>query len=314
VTNMSLMDEGKMRFLLDHNVLMCTSIDGPKSLHDANRRLPGASSHSKALEWIGRIHDEYRRMGRDLDLWHVDALLTTSRASLTKPREIVDTYVSLGIKTIHIRPLNPMGFASTGWKQQGYSAEEFMDFYREALGRIIELNKKGVEIIERGAALFLARILSDDDPGYVDLRSPCGAGVGQIAYAHDGSIFTCDEGRMVARMGDDMFRIGEAGKTTYEDLLKNETVRSIAIASLLEALPGCKDCAYLPYCGVCPVYNYVIQGNIFGQSRTSDRCKINRLTLDHLFTLLDKDAEAVKKIFSRWIIQKPRLQNIAGGA
>jgi uncharacterized protein len=314
VTNMSLMDERKMRFLLDHDVLMCTSIDGPKALHDANRRLPRASSYGTALEWIGKIHDEYRRMGRDLDLWHVDALLTTSKASLKMPKEIVDTYASLGIKTIHIRPLNPMGFASKGWEQHGYSAEEFMDFYRQALDHVIKLNRKGIEIIDRGAALFLAKILSDDDPGYVDLRSPCGAGVGQIAYDHDGSIFTCDEGRMVARMGDDMFRIGEVGTTTYEDVLKNETVRSVAIASLLEALPGCRTCAYLPYCGVCPVYNYVIQGNIFGQSSTSDRCKINRWTLDHLFSLLDKDEEAIKKIFRRWIIQKPRLQNIAGGA
>ena len=71
---------------------------------------------------------------------------------------------------------------------------------------------------------------------------------------------------------------------------------------------------YQPYCGVCPVYNYVRQGNIFGQQPTNDRCKIYRWTLDHLFTLRDRDGEAVKKIFERWIIQKPRLKNVAGGA
>lgn len=314
VTNLSLMNEAKMKFLLDHNVLMCTSIDGPKELHDSNRKLPKASSYNKALEWIKRIHDSYEKMGRDPNLWHVDALLTTSRLSLGMPREIVDTYVALGIKTIHIRPLNPMGFASLTWEKYGYTAEEFMEFYRETLDYIIELNKKGVEIIERGAALFLAKILSDEDPGYVDLRSPCGAGVGQVAYADDGSIFTCDEGRMVARMGDDVFKIGDVRSMTYEDILDSETVKSIAIASLLEALPGCRTCAYLPYCGVCPVYNYVMQGNIFGQQPTNDKCKINGWTLDHLFTLLDKDGEAIQNIFNRWIIQKPRLQNIAGGA
>jgi uncharacterized protein len=314
VTNLSLMDEKKMKFLLDHDVLMCTSIDGPRDLHDAARRLPGGSSYDRALRWIERIHGEYRKLGRDLDLWHVDALLTTSRESLGRAKEIVDTYVSLGIKTLHVRPLNPMGFATKSWRLHGYSAEEFMDFYREALDYIVELNKRGVEIIERGAALFLARILSDDDPGYVDLRSPCGAGVGQLAYASDGSVYTCDEGRMVARMGDDVFRIGEARSMTYDDILENETVRSIGIASLLDALPGCRRCVYQPYCGVCPVYNYVCQGSIFGQQPTNDRCRINRWTLDHLFTLLDRDGEAVKKIFERWIIQKPRIKNVAGGA
>lgn len=314
VSNLSLMDEAKMQFLLDHDVLMCTSIDGPQPLHDANRRLPGASAYARALQWVKKIHGRYKAMGRDLDVWHVDALLTTSRRSLSMPTEIVDTYVSHGIKTLHIRPLNPMGFALKSWRLHGYSAEEFMVFYRKALDYIIELNMKGVEIIERGAALLLARILGDDDPGYVDLRSPCGAGMGQIAYASDGAVYTCDEGRMVARMGDEMFRIGEARAMTYDDVLESETVRSITIASLLEALPGCRTCVYLPYCGVCPVYNYVMQGSIFGQQPTSDRCKINRWTLDHLFTWLDRDEEAVKKIFRRWIIQKPRLKNIAGGA
>lgn len=314
VTNLSLMDEKKMKFLLSHDVLMCTSIDGPKELHDSARRLPGQSSYERALRWIERIHKEYKSRGRDLDLWHVDALLTTSRESLGRAREIVDTYVSLGIKTLHIRPLNPMGFATKTWRAHGYGAREFMDFYREALDYVIELNKRGVEIIERGAALFLARILSDDDPGYVDLRSPCGAGVGQLAYAGDGSVYTCDEGRMVARMGDEMFRMGEAGSMTYEDILENATVRSIGIASLLDALPGCKSCAYQPYCGVCPVFNYVSQGSIFGQQPNNDKCRINMWTLDHLFTLLDRDGEAVKKIFERWIIQKPRIKNVAGGA
>ena len=314
VTNLSLMTEEKMKFLLDHDMLMCTSIDGPPELHDANRKLPKAGSYEKALEWIRKIHGAYAAMGRDLDLWHVDALMTTTRDSLAKPREIVDTYVSLGIKTIHIRPLNPMGFASKSWQRHGYSAEEFIEFYLTALDYIIELNRGGVEIIDRGAALFLAKILSDDDPGYVDLRSPCGAGVGQVAYDSDGSVYTCDEGRMVARMDDDVFRIGDAGSMTYEDLVENDTVRSIAIASLLESLPGCKDCVYMPYCGVCPIYNYIMQGSIFGQCPTNDRCKINRWTLDYLMTRLNRDAQEMKKIFGRWIIQKPRLPSIAGGA
>ena len=125
VTNLSLMDEKKMKFLLDHDVLMCTSIDGPRELHDATRKLPGDSSYKRALRWIERIHKEYRSLGRDLDLWHVDALLTTSRESLGQARAIVDTYVSLGIKTLHIRPLNPMGFATKTWRLHGYTAEEF---------------------------------------------------------------------------------------------------------------------------------------------------------------------------------------------
>ena len=46
------------------------------------------------------------------------------------------------------------------------------------------------------------------DPNYLDIRSPCGAGIGQIAYSYDGKIYTCDEGRMLGGMGDDIFCIG----------------------------------------------------------------------------------------------------------
>ena len=43
---------------------------------------------------------------------------------------------------------------------------------------------------------------------YMELRSPCGAGVGQLAYYADGDIFTCDEGRMLHEMGQSTFRLG----------------------------------------------------------------------------------------------------------
>ena len=52
------------------------------------------------------------------------------------------------------------------------------------------------------------KMLTADDPNFVDILSPCGAGTGQVAYSHDGRIFTCDEARMVSAMGDDMFAIG----------------------------------------------------------------------------------------------------------
>lgn len=315
VTNLSLMDEEKLEFLIKHDVLMCTSIDGPPFVHNFNRRFKPHGSYETAIYWMNQIHSKYKQLGRDLDIWHVDALVTTSRYSLKHPKEIVDEYVKLGIKTTHIRPLNPMGFASRLWEKFGYTAEEFIEFYLKALDYIIELNLKGVELIERGAALFLARILSDTDPQYVDLRSPCGAGVGQVAYNYDGGVYTCDEGRMVARMGDNMFKIGDVmSSLTYQELINHETVKSICIASCLQGLPGCKDCVYLPYCGICPVYNYITQGSIFGQMATNDRCKINRAILDHLFEILSTEDKKIIDTFNRWIINKPRIKNIAGGA
>jgi His-Xaa-Ser system radical SAM maturase HxsB len=309
VSNLALMDEDRLRFVLDHDVLMCTSLDGPRELHDAARKLKGGSAHERAVYWIRRAREAYGERGLDPDLWHVDALLTTTRAHFGHAREIVEEYVRLGIKTIHVRALNPMGFAARTWEKVGYAPEEFIGFWKECLDHIIELNLAGTELIERGAALFLARILTDDDHGYVDLRSPCGAGIGQIAYAQDGSIYTCDEGRMVARMGDDIFRIGDVMTSGFEEVVGHECVRAIGIASCLEALPGCRQCAYLPYCGVCPVYDYVAQGDLVGHRTTNGRCRMNMFALDNLFDILDTRGEKVRSVLERWTIQKPRVKS-----
>ncbi|MBM4372069.1 MAG: His-Xaa-Ser system radical SAM maturase HxsB, partial [Deltaproteobacteria bacterium] len=249
VTNLSLMDEERLRYLVDHHVQICTSMDGPRDLHDANRHLRGGSAWESTVQWMERIDAAYREKGLDPALYHVESLMTTTRASLGRAREIVDEYVRLGRKALFLRPLNPFGFAKATFDRIGYTTDEFLVFYREALDHMIELNRKGVEILERNAAIFLTKMLTAGDPNYLDLRSPCGAGIGQIAYNFDGTLFTCDEGRMLGQMGDDVFRIGRLGESTYGDVMHHDTVKAVAVASCLDGLPGCMDCVYRPYCG-----------------------------------------------------------------
>lgn len=40
----------------------------------------------------------------------------------------------------------------------------------------------------------------------MELRSPCGATMGQISYYYNGDIYTCDEGRMISEAGKRGFR------------------------------------------------------------------------------------------------------------
>jgi His-Xaa-Ser system radical SAM maturase HxsB len=306
VTNLSLMDEEKLKFLVDHNVYVCTSIDGPKELHEYNRIFTKGSSYEMTAKWINRFHDEYKKRGFNLDVFHVDALMTTTRKSLPLWKEIVDEYISLGLKSIHLRPLNPFGFVKKTWEKIGYTPAEFEEFYNKAFEYIIELNKKGVEIIERMAAIYLTRIMSDRDPNYMELRSPCGAGIGQVAYNYNGRVFTCDEGRMMAQMGDDIFQMGEVGVDSYRDLIESDAVRTLVLASVQDGIPLCSDCAYKPYCGVCPIYNYSTQGDLFGQMPTNGRCKGLLANFDNLFQYLGKNDPEINRIFERWTTVKAR--------
>ena len=226
------------------------------------------------------------------------AIETTTRFSLDKYKEIVDTYLSLELKGIFIRPLTRLGKAASSWDKIGYTTDEFIAFYKNILEYMIEKNKEGYFISEGHSCIFLNKILNSNGLNYMELRSPCGAGIGQMAYYYDGKVYTCDEGRMLAEMGSDMFKLGTVDNT-YNELINNEVTKTMCVASCLECIPYCKDCVYQPYCGVCPVINYALDGNIFSQMPKEDRCLIYSGMLDTLFELL-KDEEN-EKIFRSWI-------------
>lgn len=310
VTNFTAMDEEKGRWLLDHDVLVCTSLDGPEDLHNWNRTWQkGSNAFQDVMRWMRWFNEGWISRGRDPNLWHVDALMTTTRRTLLRWKELVDLYVSLGVRNLHLRPLNPYGFALSTWENIGYSTEEYLQFYGRALDYILELNAAGVEIQEGTASTFLQKILTPDDPNFVDIRSPCGAGTGQVAYNYDGRIFTCDEARMVAAMGSDLFQIGDVATSSYEEVVRHPTVKTMALASLQDSLPSCHTCWNKPYCGVCPLHDHQLQGDLWGQRPRSPKCKEHYTIASLLFDrLLHDPVGANERILRRWTLQRPREQ------
>jgi His-Xaa-Ser system radical SAM maturase HxsB len=306
VSNLALMDESKLRWLVDHRVQICTSIDGPQALHDKQRKLRTLSAFDEATGWIGRINAEYRRMNLDPTLYHVEALLTTTRETLGAWKEVVDTYVGLGCRALFLRPVDPFGFAEKTRRIVEYPREEYLEFYRNAVTYMIELGRQGVEILERYAAIFLTKILSGEDPNFLDIRSPGGAGIGQLAYNYDGKIFSSDEGRMLYEMGDSTFLLGTLGDVGYRDVVGHPTIRAMALASNLDGQPDCVNCAYLPYCGTQPEHNHKTLGTMFGRMRESSMCAVHKGIQDFLFeTLATADAQT-RGILERWTTIRPR--------
>jgi radical SAM protein with 4Fe4S-binding SPASM domain len=90
---------------------------------------------------------------------------------------------------------------------------------------------------------------------------------------------------------------GNVVSGAYRDFIESDTVRTMTNASLLDTLPGCAECVFKPYCGVCPIYNYIAGGDVF--KRSSYVCKINKGILEILFDKLQDDA--VKQVFCAWV-------------
>lgn len=299
VTNLSLMDEAKLQFLLDQHVQICTSLDGPPDLHNKIRIFKGGDSHATLLQWMQTINQRYLDMGLDAHHYRVEALPTITRPSLSRWKDIVDQYVEAGCRAIFLRKLDPFGFAARSVKTLGYSMDEFLEFYANAVDYIIALNRQGVQVMERHAAIMLNKILADDEPNYLDLRIPGGACIGQLGYAPDGSVYSSDEGRFVAAMGDDLFKIGTVDDD-YHHLMTNAATRALVMAGLNDGHADCVTCVYKPWCGQQVEYNYKTQGSLHGHMRDSMWCKKHKSIFDYLMHKLEAADERDMEMFRLW--------------
>ena len=106
-TNLTLLNEDKVKYLKKHKCMISTSLDGPKDLHDMNRPLQNKERDHHA------IFEKNLAMIQGIwgDKECVSALMTTSKHSLGRFKEIIDEYVRLGFNNIFLRSLNPYGFA-----------------------------------------------------------------------------------------------------------------------------------------------------------------------------------------------------------
>ncbi len=291
VTNLSLLNEEIASYIVKNSISVCTSIDGPCELQNKNMPYKDNDSYKVTIYSFKKLKEQ------DVT---ISALLTTTRYSFDKYKEIVDEYVSLGLNRIWIRPLTKLGKAEKNWEDISYSADEFLEFYKKTLDYIIQVNKKGYLLIEGLAGIMLSKIINQESVNFMELRSPCGAGIGQLAYYYDGDIYTCDEGRMLAEMGDKKFLLGNVLKSNFKDLIESEITKEASEASCLECSKICHSCVYMPYCGTCPVLNYARSGKMELDNKEDYKCKINSGILDILFSYIQKD-KSVLKIFKNWI-------------
>jgi uncharacterized protein len=290
-TNLALLSDDALTFAREHDIMISTSLDGPADLHNRNRPRPGGDSHQRAVEGISRAR---QALGFD----RVGALMTTTAASLGRARDIVDEYVRLDFRGVFLRPLSPYGFAVKTKSYQSYDQSAWLDFYFEGLDYIIELNLDGFWFSEHYAALILRKMLTPFQPGYVDLMSPAGIGIGAIIYNYDGDVYASDESRMLAEMGDRTFCLGNVHRDGFEQIMLSEKLLDPLERSFAGSVPGCAWCAFEPYCGADPVFHHATQGDPVGKKPLSAFCTRNMAIFRGLLSRMQRPE--VREIFERW--------------
>lgn len=229
----------------------------------------------------------------------VQAIQTTTRHSLRYGTQIVDEYRKLGSDAIYLRPLTPLGFAAASREEIGYTAEEYLDYYRKVVDYLLSLEREDTPFKEITAGILLHRILFHEAVSHTEHRSPCGGAVGQMAVQYNGDVYTCDEARMLGACGDTSFKIGTVDNS-YAKLIASPVVHALCTASCIEGLPECRDCVYQPFCATCPVVTYSQEKDIFSHQTESYHCKISKGIFDYLFSIIRNANAKDMEILERW--------------
>ena len=290
VTNLTLMTEEMARWFIENDVSICTSLDGPKWLHDKNRIINlkngvEVGTYDKVIYWIKRI----KKISVELGIkTRVQALMTTTRHSLPYYKEIIDEYIKIGADSVDIRGLTHVGKIDSE-NTLSYNFTDFVDFYNKSLNYIDELKAKGIEIDDRMRKLYYRKVI-ENVPGYhTDFESPCGAATGQITYHSNGNIYTCHEA-----LGRDEFKLGNVFEDKWKDLFKKEETAKAILNSMIESNVICDRCAYKPYCGTCMVENFYNKGKFnFYPKQTNKHYE----TILHANKIFDEELKLIKENF-----------------
>jgi radical SAM protein with 4Fe4S-binding SPASM domain len=153
--------------------------------------------------------------------------------------------------------------------------------------------------MQQRPSTVLTKMLTSQDPGFVDLMSPAGMAIAGIVYNYDGSVYASDESRMLAEMRDDTFKLGNVLQNSYEELLTADALLNPLEESFTMSVPMCSDCAYEPFCGADPVFHYATAKDFTARKPDSVFCKRNMTIFKYLIELMESDPY-VKNLFVRW--------------
>ncbi|MEA3342884.1 MAG: radical SAM protein [archaeon] len=282
VSNLTLMNEEIAEYILDNNLGLCTSLDGPKELHDKQRPfLDGRGSYDAVMKWI----DYFSKRGRRLNF-----LPTITSISLNyEPKSLVDEYMKVGAKRIMFRPVYGVGRGAADYGLL-MKPKDYFEFWKAALDYMVELSMDGRVFYDTTVQSMLVSIFTDRRSDMC-MRRPCGAGITQFAFYLDGSIYACDLGKK-----NDVFKLGNVMSSSYEDVFLN-TIQ--LRTNTPEFQPLCDTCVYSAFCNTCMCKSYARFGTVVPLTPLDFDCKVNKMMFDYIFEKMDDPV--YRAVFEMWV-------------
>lgn len=236
-TNGTIFSEEISNFLIENNMVLCVSCDGPSIVHDALRHFPDGSGSSSIVE------KNIKQILKTFPLIPVNAVY--SPQNLNSLPEVVEYLSSLGVRNIYLSP-----DISARWTIKEANmfphiydciGKKYMDFYRKGKPRYISLIDSKITAILRG--------------GYKPLER-CRMGNGEFAFAPSGNIYPCER-----FIGSDNGKAHCLGNINDGFIPKGRCGRILSIHSAA-VNEECQICGLKDYCmNWCGCTNYFSTGS-----------------------------------------------------
>lgn len=280
-TNGTLLDEERVRWVVDNDVHLGLSLDGdPISQNLSRPKLGGGESFTDLRHGL----DLLQRAGVGFG-----ALVVLNRSNVGSVQRLADFLVDNGISGFKLNPVAFLGTARHTWGDVGITQEEVVDYFQELMSLIVA---QRYPLLEDNVRTMCQFILSKRRPTRC-LRSHCGAGDTFQSVSAAGDVYPC--GRATQSPGLKLGHV-EDGWTS----LSEPGRRSLVIAEIRERRPdGLDDCSTCSYRQLCQSGCSAQAWERYGTVRhKTPECHFYLSMYPWLMEWLSRDLDAVRHLES----------------
>lgn len=291
-TNGTLLNDDIIDFFEENNVMLTVSLDGPKAIHDKNRRfLNGGGSYDIVMNNLNKVKEKSKKEMP----FNINMVIDPENDY----DEIIKIFKHPVLEGINVN----ISIVEENEKTKRYSEDYYSKFQndmffgllnelrggkRESVSKIVQ---KGIQQMNTRLSAFRTNILSNKTAP----SGPCIPGKMRLFIDCFGTFYPCER---VSETVDD-FKIGTI--ETGFDILKISNL--LNIAELTEE--ACRNCWAFSLCTVCAKYS--VGNHALCKEKKLSRCKISKETA--YIYLLEKTLIYEDKMHKRKMMNMREKEN-----
>lgn len=272
-SNGTLLDNKKIDFLIENQIGIGLSLDGTREVNDRQR---GRGTFDKVVANIEKLRKKGKNFG-------IISVLT----EINQFEDIYNLINNYGLESISVNYCFPQGKARG---REDFNWSEMADATLKFTDRLVNYNSKQEKKVRFKNISSIAKKLITERQTYMCMRSPCGAGITQIAVNPQGNIYPCH--RM---LNNEETRLGNIGRIDkIENYLRNSNVVNFLRSRTPEKIYGCRDCYLDKFCSSgCPSEQIARGEDLF---QKPSKCDFYKKMISGIMIRLYQNFEGIKSL------------------